>query len=82
MLRDVGPVGVLPSKIAYWLNTYGVDRLMVTRTIEVTNRRLQKELGYEAAEKVGHRWALTDFMLTFGVVKNRRSKDKHNIVSD
>jgi len=26
------------------------------------NRRLQKELGYDAAEKVGHRWALTDFM--------------------
>jgi len=24
---------------------------------------LQKELGYDAAEKVGHKWALTDFIV-------------------
>jgi len=27
------------------------------------NRRLQRELGYNAAEKVGHKWALTDFLI-------------------
>lgn len=26
------------------------------------NRRLHRELGYDAVEKVGHKWALTDFM--------------------
>jgi len=26
------------------------------------NRRLQRDLGYDVAEKVGHRWALTAFM--------------------
>jgi hypothetical protein len=25
------------------------------------NRKLQKELGYDAVEKTGHKWALTDF---------------------
>jgi len=27
------------------------------------NRKLQNELGYDVAEKVGHKWALTDFMV-------------------
>jgi hypothetical protein len=27
------------------------------------NRRLLKELGYDAAEKVGHKWALSDFVI-------------------
>jgi len=63
VLREVGPIGALPSKIAYQLRTYGVDRFKVTRCIKAMNRRLQSELGYEAAEKVGHKWVLTDFMI-------------------
>ena len=55
-------MGALPSKIAYQLRTYGVDRFRITRRIRAMNRRLQKELGYNAAEKAGHKWALTDFM--------------------
>ena len=62
VLREAGPRGALPSRIAYQLRTYGVDRFKVTRRIRAMNRRLQKELGYDAAEKVGHKWALTDFM--------------------
>ena len=62
VLREAGPVGVLPSKIAYRLRTYGVDRFKVTRHVRAMNRRLQRELGYDAAEKVGHKWVLTDFM--------------------
>jgi hypothetical protein len=27
------------------------------------NRRLQKEIDYDVAEKVGHKWALTEFMI-------------------
>lgn len=62
VLRSAGPRGVLPSKIAYRLRTYGTNRIQVTRHIQAMNRRLQKELGYDVAEKNGHRWALTEFM--------------------
>ena len=62
VLREAGPMGVLPSKIAYQLRTYGVDRFKVTRRIKAMNRRLQRELGYDAAEKAGHKWTLTDFV--------------------
>ena len=56
-------MGALPSKIAYQLRTYGIDRFKVTRCIKAINRRLQKELGYDVAEKAGHKWILTDFMI-------------------
>ena len=56
-------MGVLPSKIAYQLRTYSVDRFKVTRRIKTMNRRLQRELGCNAAEKAGHKWALTEFMI-------------------
>lgn len=70
VLREAGTMGALPSKIAYQLRTYEVDRFKVTRHIKAINRRLQKELGYNAAEKVGHRWALTDFLVdVWGVEK-------------
>ena len=62
VLREAGPMGILPSKIVYQLRTYGVDRFKVTRRIEGMNRRLQNELGYDVAEKADHKWALTDFM--------------------
>ena len=63
VLREAGPKGALPSKIAYQLRTYGINRFKVTRPIKAMNRRLQRELGYNAVEKVGHKWALTDFMI-------------------
>ena len=63
VLRESGHVRALPSKIAYQLRTYGIDRFKVTRRIKAMNRRLQRELGYNAAEKIGHKWALTDSMI-------------------
>jgi len=63
VLREAGPRGALPSKIAYQLRTYGVDRFRVSRRIRAMNRRLQGELGYNAAEKLGHKWVLTNFMV-------------------
>jgi len=63
VLREAGPMGILPSKVAHQLRTYGVDRFKVTRCIKAMNRKLQRELGYDAAEKVGHKWVLTDFMV-------------------
>ena len=69
VLREAGPIGAFPSKIAYQLRTYGVDRFKVTRRIKAMNRRLQKELGYNAAEKVGHKWAFTELMVDNWVSK-------------
>jgi len=63
VLREVESMGALPSKIAYQLRTYGIDRFKVTRCIKAMNRRLQRELGYDVAEKVGHSWVLTEFMI-------------------
>jgi len=63
VLREAGPVGALPSKIAYQLRTYGMDRFKVSRRIKAMNRKLQRELGYDTAEKVGHKWVLTDFVV-------------------
>ena len=62
VLREADPRGALPSRIAYQLRAYGVDGFIVSRRIKAMNRRLQGELGYAAAEKVGHKWALTDFL--------------------
>ena len=63
VLREAGPVGFLPSRIAYRLRTYGIDRFKVTQHIKAMNRRLQRELGYDMAEKIGHKWALTEFIV-------------------
>ena len=62
VLREAEPTGALPSRIAYQLRTYGVNRFKVTRRIKAMNRRLKKELGYDAAQKAGHKWTLTEFM--------------------
>lgn len=40
-----------------------MDRFEITRHIKAMNRWLQKELEYDAAEKAGHKWVLTDFMI-------------------
>ena len=62
-LREAGSKGALSSKIAYQLRTYGIDRFKVTRRIKAMNRELQRELGYNAVEKVGHKGVLTDFLV-------------------
>lgn len=64
-LREAGPKGALPSKIPYQLRTYGVDQFKVTRRIKAMNRRLQRELGYDAAQKEGHKSVLSDFVLEY-----------------
>lgn len=63
VLQEARPIGALPSKIAYQLRTYGIDRFEATRRIKAMNRTLQKKIGYDAAEKVGYRWALTDLVI-------------------
>jgi hypothetical protein len=38
VLREAGPRGALPSKIAYQLRTYGTNRFKITRRIKAMNR--------------------------------------------
>ena len=61
-LLEVGDGGILPSQIAQDLSKFKISRWYVTRRIQRMNKKLRKELGQNAAEKRGHRWALTSFM--------------------
>jgi len=66
VLMLAGRDGMLPSRISGILEERGfkgVNRWQVTRRIQSMNRRLKREVEEKAAEKRGHRWALTSFML-------------------
>lgn len=55
----------LPSSLSSTLETRGlkgVNRFKVTRRIQGMNKRLQRELGQNVAEKRGKAWSLTRFM--------------------
>ena len=55
------PVGLFPKDVAVRLQQFKLNRFQVLRRIKAMNRRLEKEIGQHAAEKRGHRWALTSF---------------------
>jgi hypothetical protein len=59
--RGVG--GLLPSAIALALAEYGLKRRDVTRRIQRMNKKLMKEVGQKVAEKRGHEWAPTSFLM-------------------
>ena len=69
MQKDVG--GLLSSAIASELVEYGLKRWDVTRRIQRINKKLTKELGQKIAEKRGHCWAPTSFMLDAWNVEKR-----------
>jgi len=62
-LIEKGPWGILPSTIATELAGYGLKRWDVTRRIQRMNKKLTKELGQKVAEKRGHQWAPTSFLI-------------------
>ena len=62
-LIQEGVGGLLPSTIASELAKYGLKRWDVTRRIQRMNKRLMKEMGQKVAEKIGHRWAPTNFLV-------------------
>lgn len=65
ILVQAGRDGRLPSQISELLEERGfrgVNRWQVTRRIQAMNNRLRREVEERAAEKRGHRWALTSFM--------------------
>jgi len=62
-LMQKGVGGLLPSALASELSEYGLKRWDVTRRIQRMNKKLTKELGQKVAEKRGHQWAPTNFMI-------------------
>ncbi|MGB9671587.1 MAG: hypothetical protein ACPLZY_00395, partial [Candidatus Norongarragalinales archaeon] len=52
--------GLLPSTIASELSKYGLKWWDVTRRIQRMNKRL---IGQKVAEKRGHQWAPTSFLI-------------------
>jgi hypothetical protein len=62
-LMQKGVGGLLPSAIAAELGEYGLKRWDVTRRIQRMNKKLMKELGQKVAEKRGHQWSPTNFLL-------------------
>ena len=62
-LTQKGVGGLLPSAIAAELGEYGLKRWDGTRRIQRMNKKLTKEVGQKVAEKRGHQWAATSFML-------------------
>jgi hypothetical protein len=62
-LMQKGVGGLLPSAIAAELDKYGLKRWDVTRRIQRMNKKLLKELGQKVAEKRGHQWTPTSFLI-------------------
>ena len=70
-LMQKGVGGLLPSAIASELGEYCLKRWDVTRRIQRMNKKLMKEVGQKVAEKRGHCWAPTSFMLDAWNVEKR-----------
>lgn len=62
VLREVGPNGLLPRDIHAKVAKFGLQYHHVTRRINGMNKRLKDEMEERVADKVGSKWALSDFM--------------------
>jgi hypothetical protein len=61
-LHHAGPYGILPRDVASRLKEYELKPWNVTQRIRRMNKKLDRLIGQEAAEKVGKGWALTTFL--------------------
>jgi hypothetical protein len=69
-LYETGNAGLLPKDLAARLDEFKVRRHQVSRRILRMNKRLEKEIGENLAEKRGWHWALTCFAFeVWGQVK-------------
>ena len=62
-LFEVGSSGLLPQDLARKLERFKVSRHQISRRLKRMNKRLEKELGEQIAEKRGWHWALTSFAM-------------------
>ena len=63
LLFEAGSSGLLPKDIQTRLERYKVTRHQISRRILRMNKRLEKKLGEQIAEKRGWHWALTTFTM-------------------
>jgi hypothetical protein len=63
VLREAGPNGLLPKDIYAKVARFGLQYHHVTRRINNMNRRLKDEMEERVTDKVGAKWALSDFMV-------------------
>ena len=64
LLYQSQPDGLFPKDVARRLPQYMLNRYNVLRRIKTMNRRIEKEIGQYVAEKRGHHWALTSFVIS------------------
>jgi len=60
-LYMAGPQGKLPRDIAFELSEYKINPWNVTQRIRRMNKRLDRHIAKELAEKRGLKWALTNW---------------------
>lgn len=62
VLREAGPAGLLPKDIHAKVAKFGLQYHHITRRINRMNKRMKDEMEERVADKVGAKWALSDFM--------------------
>lgn len=62
VLREAGSSGVLPKDIYAKVAKFGLQYHHISRRINAMNKKLKEELNERVADKVGSKWALSDFM--------------------
>jgi hypothetical protein len=62
VLQEAGPNGLLPRDIYAKVAKFGLQYHHITRRVNRMNRRLKDEMEERVADKVGAKWALSDFM--------------------
>lgn len=60
-LHEAGASSILQKDLASALKEYELNRWQVLRRIQHMNKRLDKEIAQNVAEKQGHKWVLTAF---------------------
>ena len=75
VLRSAGEAGKLPKDIASNLQRYKLNPWNVTQRIRHMNKRLDRHIAKQVAEKRGLRWALTNWTFeNLGVAKEEVEK--------
>jgi hypothetical protein len=74
VLRVAGREGLLPKDIHARVAKYSLQYHHVTRRINRMNKRMCDELGERVADKVGAKWALSDFMCRNWIAKTKEIK--------
>ncbi|MDH5482629.1 MAG: hypothetical protein OEY22_07115 [Candidatus Bathyarchaeota archaeon] len=62
VLRSAGSDGLSPKEIHARVRRYGLKYHHISRRINRMNKRMQNEIGERLADKVGWKWALSNFM--------------------